>query len=42
LKTFKVKAGEKSDPRMAGRKQASRIQILYEVIEFKLTYIDVT
>lgn len=32
LKTFKVKAGEKSDPRMAGRKQGSRTKILFEVI----------
>jgi hypothetical protein len=31
LKTFKVKAGEKSDPRMAGRKQGSRTKILFEV-----------
>ena len=31
LKTFKVKAGEKSDPRMAGRKQDSKTKILFEV-----------
>lgn len=31
LKTLKVKAGEKSDPRMAGRKQDCRIKILFEV-----------
>ena len=31
LKTLKVKAGEKSDPRMAGRKQSSRTKILFEV-----------
>lgn len=42
LKTFKVKAGEKSDPRMAGRKQASRTQILYEVCSFSNPSIDAT
>lgn len=31
LKTLKVKAGEKSDPRMAGRKQSSRTKIVFEV-----------
>lgn len=31
LKTFKIKASEKSDPRMAGRKQGSRIKIIFEV-----------
>lgn len=40
LKTFKVKAGEKSDPRMAGRKQGSRTKILFEVSIFVNHQID--
>jgi hypothetical protein len=31
LKTLKMKADEKSDPRMAGRKQGSHTKILFEV-----------